>query len=145
LSFRYLDISYNDRYLRNMFVWLFIATWAIFQSSSGCYIPLGLHVCLALMAFGSEGSFTCHICNTGPQFIILVIWGIGSHVPQWDSNPTWPSYLYTAALTAAARRLNNTSESVIRKYSLTLILQTPILYHRYWSMSKWFGSPNHLL
>jgi hypothetical protein len=31
---------------------------------------LDLHVCLALMAFSSEGSFTCHTyCNIGPQFI----------------------------------------------------------------------------
>jgi hypothetical protein len=31
---------------------------------------LDLHVCFALTAFSSEGSFTCHTnCDTGPPFL----------------------------------------------------------------------------
>jgi hypothetical protein len=46
-----------------------------------------LDLCLALMAFSSEGSFTCHTyCATGPRFIRCHPKD-RHHVPQWDSTP----------------------------------------------------------
>jgi hypothetical protein len=51
---------------------LFIAAWAIFQLSSGCHKigdrAANLDLCLALMAFSSEGSFSGHTyCDTGQR------------------------------------------------------------------------------
>jgi hypothetical protein len=43
---------------------------------------LDLHVCLALMAFSSAASFSCHTyCDTGPRFI-------RSHSKDWHPSPT---------------------------------------------------------
>jgi hypothetical protein len=59
---------------RHSFVCLFIAAQAIFSYLAAVTITGGrtanLDQCLALMAFSSEGSFTCHTyCDMGPKFI----------------------------------------------------------------------------
>jgi hypothetical protein len=54
---------------------LFIATWAIFICPLAVTITddglqLYTYMLIALMAFNSEASFTCHTCcDTGPPFI----------------------------------------------------------------------------
>jgi hypothetical protein len=51
---------------------LFRATWSIFQLSGGChhYSAANLDLCLALKAFSSENSFTCHTCcDMEPPFM----------------------------------------------------------------------------
>jgi hypothetical protein len=55
-------------------VCLFGGPRAIFQLSGGCHHcrcqSCNLDLCLALTAFSSEGSFTCHTyCNTGSPFL----------------------------------------------------------------------------
>jgi hypothetical protein len=52
------------------FVCLFWVARAIFQLSIAGDRAANLDLCLALTAFSSEGSFTCHTyCDTGPPFL----------------------------------------------------------------------------
>jgi hypothetical protein len=94
-----------------MFVCLFIAAWAIFSYPVAVTITgdgaANLDLCLALMAFSSEGSFSCHTyCDTGPRFI-------RSHLKDRHSRPTVgfeqgtqrsPVYCASALTTAPHRR-----------------------------------------
>jgi hypothetical protein len=116
-------------YFKFCFVWLFIATWAIFQLSGGChhYRWQGckdLHVCSALIAFTSEGSF-----------YVLYLLQHGTSVSN-DQPPrhtvgfepaTWGSPdLYAAAITT----VGNVNSSLLFQNSLAWRRNTNLLIIR---------------
>jgi hypothetical protein len=113
-SFKYEDI-----------VWFFIAAWACFSYPATDTITgdraANLDPCLALLAFSSEGSFSCHTyCDTGPRFI-------RSHLKDRHPRPTVgfepgtqgsPGLCASALTTAPRGRLLSMKHIVIVKYEV---------------------------
>jgi hypothetical protein len=83
------NLSHSGAYTVQDFICLFIAEQSFSYPSAVSITEDGIantDLCLALVAFSSEGSFTCHTCcDTEPEFIQFIR-RTSSHVPQQDSN-----------------------------------------------------------
>jgi hypothetical protein len=70
----WLNVSPSLSLVSHLFVCLFGVAQAIFQLSATVTITgdraANFDLCVAVTAFSSEGSFTCHTyCDTGPLFL----------------------------------------------------------------------------
>jgi hypothetical protein len=134
----------------NLFV-CFIAAWAIFFSYPAAVTITGdrtanLDLCLALAAFKSEGTYSCHTyCNTGPRFR----WYHPNGRRQgFEPGTHWSQDLRASALTTAPRgRLTyniciiyvyNTYRyhDIIIKLLKVYMISCPILWRSYFAVVR---------
>jgi hypothetical protein len=69
-------------------------------ASGGCHHNRSdrpANLCLAVKAFSSEGSFTCHTCcDMGSLDLYGLIRKTNTHIPQWDLNRPRKDLMITA-------------------------------------------------